>query len=63
MDVTEISAPMDARFSSIGTPAGAGGNTEAESAYTALINTIDGTALGGWRAGDVTRVSPWACSA
>ncbi|MCB2173501.1 right-handed parallel beta-helix repeat-containing protein, partial [archaeon] len=43
-------------FSSIGTPAGAGGNTDAESIYTALANTIDGTALGGWRSGDVKRV-------
>jgi len=43
-------------FSSIGTPAGAGGDTDAESIYTALMNTIDGTLLGEWRSGDVSRI-------
>jgi parallel beta helix pectate lyase-like protein/List-Bact-rpt repeat protein/von Willebrand factor type A domain-containing protein len=43
-------------FSSIGTPAGAGGSTDAESIYTALIDTIDGTELGEWRSGDVSRI-------
>jgi len=55
---TEDSARVINAFNSIGTPAGAGGNTEAESAYTALISTIDANELdlGEWRGGAVNRV-------
>jgi predicted outer membrane repeat protein len=53
---TEDPARIINGLNSIGTPAGAGGGTVAESTYTALWNTIEGTALGGWRGGDVSRV-------
>ena len=43
-------------INTIGTPAGAGGTTDTESVYTALMDTIDGTALGGWRSGQVNRI-------
>jgi hypothetical protein len=43
-------------INTLGTPAGAGGDTDAESVYSALIDTIDGTALGGWRGGQVNRI-------
>ena len=43
-------------INTLGTPEGAGGGTDAESVYDALMNTIDGTALGGWRSGQVNRI-------